>query len=126
MARASSRAYDRPPAVKGKCKMSGSRRRIAPAQAAALGLFCLFLFGCGEPEATVDAAPFESAIATYLDRNNMGMAVKEIKEGPTVDGDTATLVASLTRADVGGPSVTWTFRFEKSTDGTWTAVSHED
>ena len=87
---------------------------------------CLWLAGCGGSESTVDSGPFESAIARYLDRNNMGMAVKEIKEGPTVDGDTATLVASLTRADVGGPSTTWTFRFEKNADGTWNALSHED
>ena len=99
---------------------------VALLKAASLALFCCWLIGCGEPESTVDSAPFQSAIATYLDRNNMGMAVKEVKQGPSIDGDTATLVASLTRADVGGPSVTWTFRFERSPDGRWTAVSHED
>lgn len=85
--------------------------------------------GCGEPAAGPDAGldpePFEAAIAEYLDRGNMAMVVKRIKEGPTVTGDTATLKASLTRAVVGGPSVTWTFHFEKTPDGTWKAVNHE-
>ena len=91
-----------------------------------LTLLCCPVIGCGEPESTVDPAPFESAIATYLDQNNMRMAVKGVKEGPTVSGETATLSASLTRADVGGPSVTWEFHFEKNTDGTWKVVRHED
>jgi hypothetical protein len=81
--------------------------------------------GCGQPAETPEAAPFEAAIAKYLDRGNMAMAVKEIKEGPTVTGDTATLKASLTRSEVGGPSVTWTFNFKKAPDGTWEAVDHE-
>ena len=84
------------------------------------------LVGCGEPEVTVDPAPFEAAIATYLERGNMAMAVKEIKKGPTVEGDTATLTASLTHAELGGPSVTWDFRFEKNADGSWNVVGHED
>ncbi len=92
---------------------------------AVFGLFCCTLIGCGEPEVTADPGPFKSAIATYLDRNNMAMAVKEVKEGPTVDGDTATLTASLTHAELGGASVTWEFRFEKSADGSWNVVSHK-
>ena len=89
-------------------------------------LFGCTLIGCGEPEVTVDPTPFKAAITTYLDRGNMAMAVKEVKEGPTVDGDTATLTASLTHAQLGGPSVTWDFRFEKSPDGAWKVVSHDD
>ena len=92
---------------------------------ALLALCCCSLIGCGEPEVTVDPAPFESAIAKYLERNNMAMAVKEVKEGPTVSDETATLVASLTHAELGGPSVTWKFRFEKSADGTWEVVECE-
>jgi len=91
---------------------------------AALLASCV-LAGCGEPESTVDPAPFESAIAQYLDQNNMAMAVKEVKEGPTVEGDTASLVASLTHAELGGPAVTWEFQFERNPDGTWMAVSHK-
>ena len=87
--------------------------------------FCCFV-GCGEPEPTVDAAPFEKAIAKYLERNNMAMALKTVKEGPTVSGDTATLVASLTHAELGGPAVTWEITFEKRPDGTWEAVGHEN
>jgi len=82
--------------------------------------------GCGEPEPKVDSAPFEKAIAEYLERNNMAMALKTVKEGPTVSGDTATLVASLTHAELGGPAVTWEITFEKGPDGTWEAVGHEN
>ena len=102
-----------------------SRKATALACVLLASFFCS-LTGCGEPESSVDPAPFESAIAKYLDANNMGMAVKEVKEGPTVSGQTATLVASLTRADVGGPSVTWKFTFEKAPEGTWKAVRHEE
>jgi hypothetical protein len=90
-----------------------------------IGVFVSFVAGCGGTESRVDPKPFESAIARYLERNNMAMKVKQIKEGPTVDGQTATLVASLTHAELEGPSVTWTFTFEKNAEGTWTAVSHE-
>ncbi len=81
--------------------------------------------GCSEPPERPDSAPFEAAIAEYLDRGNMAMVVKEIKEGPSVTGNTATLKVSLTRAVVGGPSVTWTFNFKRASDGTWEAVDHE-
>ena len=87
--------------------------------------FCCFA-GCGEPEPTVDSAPFEKAIAEYLQRSNMAMALKAVKEGPTVTGDAATLTASLTHAQLGGPAVTWEFTFEKSADGAWRTVGHED
>lgn len=106
--------------------MSRLLARTALVQALSLALFCGCLTGCSEPKSSIDPAPFKAAIATYLDQNNMGMVVKEVKEGPTVEGDAATLVASLTRADVGGPSTTWTFRFEKDADGTWKAVGHEN
>jgi len=92
---------------------------------ALLVLFCCSLSSCGEQRVTVDPAPFESAIAKYLERNNMAMAVKEIKEGPTVSDQTATLTASLTHAELGGPSVTWKFGFEKTADGTWEVVDCE-
>jgi len=98
-----------------------------PAPRATFLILCLCCFaGCGEPEPTVDAAPFEKAIAEYLERSNMAMALKAVKEGPTVSGDAATLTASLTHAELGGPAVTWEFTFEKSADGTWRAVGHED
>ena len=83
------------------------------------------LAGCGRTEADVDSEPFESAIAEYLEKNNMALKVKEIKEGPTVTGGTATLTASLTHAELGGAAVTWTFRFEKSPEGAWIVVSHQ-
>ena len=55
----------------------------------------------------------------------MAMALKEIKEGPTVEGKTAQLKASLTHATLVGPAVTWQFRFSQNPDGTWKAVSHK-
>jgi hypothetical protein len=68
-------------------------------------LACL-LAGCGKSEAPgVDPQPFEAAVAWYLDQNNMGVPLKDIKAGPTVEGQTATLIASLhhaTTADVAG------------------------
>ena len=82
--------------------------------------------GCGKTHGTrADPEPFKKAIAEYLERNNMAMALKEIKEGPTIEGPTATLTASLTHATLGGPAVTWQIRFEQSADGAWKAVSHK-
>ena len=48
-----------------------------------------------------------------------------LKAGPTIEGKTATLTASLQHATIPGPAVTWTFRFEQNADGTWNAVSHK-
>jgi ABC-type transporter MlaC component len=85
-----------------------------------------FAVGCGRKDATpADPAPFKKAIAEYLERNNMAMALKEIKEGPTVQDKTATLTASLTHAALGGPAVTWQIRFEKNADGSWKAIGHK-
>ncbi len=82
--------------------------------------------GCGRSAApVVDSQPFEAAVARYLDQNNMGVALKDIKAGPTIEGNTTTLTASLHHATMGGPAVTWTFRFEQDADGTWKAVSHQ-
>ncbi len=44
---------------------------------------------------------------------------------PVVKDDSATLTASLTHAALGGPAVTWQFRFEKTPDGAWKAVSYK-
>jgi hypothetical protein len=96
-----------------------------------LGAWCLALLpgliaGCGRTNPpAADPQPFKTAIAEYLERNNMAMAVKEVKEGPTIEGDTARLRASLTHATMGGPSVTWEFRFQKGPDGKWKAVEHK-
>ena len=81
--------------------------------------------GCGGPSSSVDTTPFLQAIDDYLESNNMGMAIKEIKEGPILDGDAAQLTASLSRKDVGGPAVTWTFHFNRQTDGKWSVIKHE-
>ena len=88
-------------------------------------LVCLAA-GCGKSAAPdVDSRPFEAAVAQYLDQNNMAMALKDIKAGPTIEGNTATLTASLQHATMRGPAVTWTFRFEQDAGGTWKAVSHK-
>ena len=89
-------------------------------------LLSLLSHGCGKSEApTADPEPFKAAVAQYLERNNMAMALKQIKAGPTIEGKTATLTASLQHATIPGPAVTWTFRFEQNADGTWNAVSHK-
>ncbi len=82
--------------------------------------------GCGKATATVDDAPFRAAIADYLKANNMALKVKNIKEGPVVEGEQASLSASLTHEQLGGPSVTWKFQFAKQPDGDWRVTMHED
>jgi hypothetical protein len=54
----------------------------------------------------------------------MAMAIKEIKKGPTIDGSTAQLTASMTHEQLGGPAVVWTFHFQQ-TGGRWTVVRRE-
>ncbi len=96
----------------------------------AFALVCLIcipaLYGCGSPTPTVDDAPFRAAIAEYLKFNNMALKVKDIKEGPVIDGEQASLSASLTHEQLGGPSVTWTFQFAKQPTGDWRVTKHED
>jgi len=105
--------------------------RVLPAPVRAYLLWILAfccLAGCGgsgQPSATEDPTPFLQAVEKYLDQNNMAMSVKKVKAGPTVNADTATMTASLTRSDVGGPSTTWTFTFEKDAQGGWKATGYE-
>lgn len=91
-----------------------------------IGLFVCLSQGCGKSESpAADADPFKAAIAQYLEEKSMAMALKTIKAGPTIEGKTATLTASLQHATIPGPAVTWKFRFEQNADGTWKAVGHE-
>jgi hypothetical protein len=91
-----------------------------------LALFVCLSQGSGKSDSpTPDPDPFKAAVAQYLEQNNMAMALKQIKDGPTIEGKTATLTASLQHATIPGPAVTWTFRFEQNADGTWNAVSHK-
>jgi hypothetical protein len=83
------------------------------------------LLGCSRPASTVDDRPFREAIGQYLQANNMAMRIKEIKQGPVIDGENATLQASMTHEKLGGPSVTWDFRFAKSSNGSWEVTRHE-
>jgi hypothetical protein len=91
-----------------------------------IGLVVVGVLGCGGKSASVDATPFRQAIDEYLRDNNMALAIKAIKTGPTMDGDTAHLTASLVHEELSGPSVTWSFHFEQQQDGEWTVVRHED
>lgn len=84
------------------------------------------VLGCGAPAPTVDDAPFRDAVAQYLQANNMAMKIKDIKQSPAVEGDTATMTASMTHEQLGGPSVTWTFNFAEQPDGSWRVTKHED
>jgi hypothetical protein len=91
-----------------------------------VGVLAWLSTGCGKSAVpSVDPQPFEAAVGRYLDQHNMAMALKDIKAGPTIEGRTATLTASLHHATMRGPAVTWTFRFEQDADGTWKAVSHQ-
>ena len=85
------------------------------------------MLGCGGPgKAAVDSGPFEEAVAKYLEEHNMALVIKEVKVGPVVEGETGTMKASLTHAELGGAAVTWEFEFEKTGDGGWKAVGHRD
>jgi hypothetical protein len=89
-------------------------------------LLSLLLAGCGSATPAVDDTPFREAIGGYLETRNMAMKIKETKQGPTVQGDTASLRASLIHAQLEGPSVTWVFHFQKQPDGSWRVTGHED
>ncbi len=82
--------------------------------------------GCGEPVATADPAPFEAAVTKYLAQNDMQLRLKAIRQGPTVTGDEATMSASMTHRELGGPSVVWTFRFSRAEGIGWTVAGHSD
>lgn len=104
-----------------------SQHRFTTPLVAISFLCCAWLIGCGGQAAKVDDAPFREAIGRYLERNNMALAIKEIKEGPlVVDDKSARLQASLTHQELGGPSVTWEFEFAKQPDGSWDVSSHQD
>jgi len=108
--------------------MNASNRRTIILHVARLALLVALVAGCGKSspkEAAVDVEPFKKAIAEYLERNNMAMAVKEMKEGPVVTGAKATLTASLAHATMGGPTVTWEFTLEKGGTGAWKVVSRK-
>ncbi len=91
-----------------------------------LAVVIVFGVGCRQAKKpTADPQPFKKAIAEYLDRNNMALAVRGIVEGPTIDGNTATLSAALTHAELGGATVTWEFTFQKNPNGTWRVVSEK-
>lgn len=79
----------------------------------------VFLASCSSATTSVEDTPFREAIARYLQSNNMAMKIKELKEGPIVEGDLAHLTASMVHQQLEGPSVTWKFQFAKQSDGTW-------
>jgi len=93
---------------------------------APLLLAASLLTGCAPSAPTPDDTPFRAAIGDYLRSHNMAMTIKEIKEGPQIDGDTARLSASMTHEQLGGPSVTWEFEFARQPDGSWQAIRHQD
>jgi hypothetical protein len=84
------------------------------------------LAGCGKSQPAVDPAPFEAAVNQYLQRNDMALKIKEIRQGPTVDGDRATMTASMTSRDVGGFSVVWEIQFQRGANGQWTVTGHQN
>lgn len=80
--------------------------------------------GCGATSPTVDDGPFREAIKQYLRQRDMALAIKQIKSGPEVTGETAVLTASMTHKDLPGPAVTWKVFFQKDA-GKWRVARHE-
>ncbi len=100
-------------------------RLVAPISVLLVVICCIS--GCDQPAPTVDPAPFQAAVAKYLDQHDMALRLKKIRQGPTIDGDQATMSASMTHRELGGPSVVWTFQFKRTeADGPWSVVSHSD
>ena len=104
----------------------GKRSRAGFTKLACLLFAVLLLTACGAPASTPDDTPFRQAIGDYVRTHNMAMKIKEIKEGPLIDGDAARLSASMTHEQLEGPSVTWEFQFARQPDGSWQAVRHQD
>lgn len=88
-------------------------------------MIAVSIIGCSTAAPILDDSAFREAIRQYLQANNMAMAIKEVKEGPTIHGDGATLTASMTHEKLGGPSVTWEFQFSKRPDGSWEVTRHK-
>jgi len=88
-------------------------------------LVAALAIGCSASTSTTDDTAFRAAIGQYLLANNMAMKIKEVKEGPTISGDAATLKASMTHEKLGGPSVTWEFHFTKQSDGSWEVIRRD-
>lgn len=108
--------------------MSVVNRSAIVFHSARLALLVALLAGCGKSkskESAVDIEPFKKAIGEYLERDNMAMAVKEVKEGPVIEETKATITASLTHATMGGPAVTWQFTLEKDPKGAWRVLRHK-
>lgn len=84
-----------------------------------------FILGCSNSAPTADDTAFRESIRQYLQANNMAMTIKEVKDGPNIRGDVATLTASMTHEKLSGPSVTWDFRFSKRPDGSWEVTQHD-
>jgi len=86
--------------------------------------FCLLGRG-GTGGATADTAPFEAAIAQYLEDKNMGMKVTEFRS-LDVEGSAAHAVCRMMeQSGLHNVKVTWQFEFERKADGTWVALSHQ-
>lgn len=101
-------------------------RFVAPFAILAVTLTCIP--GCGKSAPTADPVPFEAAVEQYLAKNDMALRLKEIRQGPTISGDSATMSASMTHKELGGPSVVWTFQFQRAQPGgtAWNVASHSD
>jgi hypothetical protein len=81
--------------------------------------------GKGEP-VSADTAPFEAAIAAYLDSHSMDMQVAEFRS-LQVEGDGARAVCKMEEKAglYGGVGVRWTWRFSRRPGGTWEVIDLE-
>jgi hypothetical protein len=89
-------------------------------------LVTLISIGCNASKPTADEQPFREAIGQYVIANNMAMKMKEIKEGPVIDGNSARMTASMVHEQLAWPSVTWEFQFAKQANGAWQVTRHTD
>jgi len=92
-----------------------------------VAIVVIWVCGCGggdKKPTAAEAAPFQSAIATYLDSKSMDLKVFDFRKLDVTD-DLAEGEVSLEHAGgMVGPKVRWTFWFEKR-NGTWVATRHE-
>ena len=69
------------------------------------------------------SAPFQAPIEEYFRNNSYGMAISRFK-AVGIEGDQASITASLHAADAPQVHVTWKFEVEKR-DGNWFVVRHQ-
>ncbi|MHC4481610.1 MAG: hypothetical protein ACYS1C_11675 [Planctomycetota bacterium] len=106
--------------------MRGALMVAAMVVVVAAGAACFLLRGADEQAVQADVAPFQEAIARYLEANSMGMKVTEF-ESLEVAGDSASVLCRMQEASglYGGVAVRWRFTFQRDAHGTWRVSERE-